>query len=62
MPVIKTQDKIKTLLPGALLKVYCTDPGVEADIPAWCRINGHKVLHIEKQALEICLTIEVGNQ
>jgi len=61
MPVIRTQDKIKTLAPGCILKVHCTDPGVEADIPAWCRINGHKVLAIEKQALEICVIIEVGD-
>lgn len=44
MPVIKTQDKIKTLHPGDTLTVICTDPGVLHDIPAWCRINGHEVL------------------
>lgn len=44
MPVIKTQNKIQTLANGETLLVAATDPGVMHDIPAWCRINGHKVL------------------
>jgi len=44
MPVIRTQDKIKELAPGDILEVVCTDPGALNDVPAWCRINGHKVL------------------
>ena len=44
MPVIKTQDRIKELQAGDELIVYCTDPGVLQDIPAWCRINGHLVI------------------
>ena len=60
MPVIRTQDKIKTLPPGSVLRVYCTDPGVKADIPTWCRINGHEVVTIEEKAQEIQITIEVG--
>ena len=43
MPVIRTQDKIKTLNNGDVLEVICTDPGALNDVPAWCRINGHKV-------------------
>jgi tRNA 2-thiouridine synthesizing protein A len=31
------------------------------DIPAWCRINGHKVLQTREQDGEIILLIEVGN-
>ena len=60
MPVIRTQDKVKTLSPGEVLKIYCTDPGVKADIPTWCRINGHRVLDIEERDQEIHVTIEVG--
>ncbi|MEY8263236.1 MAG: sulfurtransferase TusA family protein [Bermanella sp.] len=60
MPVIRTQDKIKTLVAGDVLKVICTDPGVVHDIPAWSRINGHKVLEIQQDDDEIFITIEVG--
>ena len=44
LPVIRTQDKVKQLNVGDRLEVICTDPGVMQDIPAWCRINGHKVI------------------
>jgi len=60
MPVIRTQDKIKTLKPGDILRVTCTDPGALNDIPAWCRINGHEVISTEEQQDEIFITIKVG--
>ncbi len=59
MPVIRTQDKIKTLKDGDVLVVSCTDPGVKNDIPAWCRINGHQVDHIKERDDEILVTITV---
>ncbi len=49
IPVIRTQNQAKKLAPGDILEVVCTDPGVVNDIPAWCRINGHEVLGIEKR-------------
>lgn len=59
MPVIRTQDKIKTLAAGDILKVTCTDPGALNDIPAWCRINGHEVIATNEQGDEILITIRV---
>lgn len=61
MPVIRTQDKITTLSAGDILQVICTDPGALNDIPAWCRINGHKVINTEQNQDEIMITIEVGD-
>lgn len=61
MPVIKTQNAIKKLSTGDILLVSATDPGVKQDIPAWCRINGHKVLSIEERNNELLLRIEVGD-
>lgn len=61
MPVIKTQNAIKTMVSGDNLRVTCTDPGVLQDIPAWCRINGHTVLQMEEIDHEFILIIEVGN-
>ena len=60
MPVIRTQDKIKTLSPGDTLKVTCTDPGAKQDIPAWCRINGHRFIDSQENGNEVILNIEVG--
>ena len=60
MPVIRTQDKIKTLKPGDTLKVICTDPGAKQDIPSWCRINGHRFIDSQEIGSEVILNIEVG--
>ena len=61
MPVIKTQNIIKTLSSGDKVRVSCTDPGVMQDIPAWCRINGHTVLNTEEIDHEYILIIKVGS-
>lgn len=60
MPVIRTQNKVEELSAGDTLEVVCTDPGVVNDIPAWCRINGHKVLQTSEDGGEITILIEVG--
>lgn len=59
MPVIKTQNAIRKLQTGDVLTVTATDPGVLHDIPAWCRINGHKVLEQKQENREIEIRIEV---
>ena len=60
MPVIKTQNRIAELIHGDELEVVCTDPGALNDIPAWCRINGHQVLHAEETDTEVIIRIRVG--
>jgi TusA-related sulfurtransferase len=44
LPVIRVQDRIRSLAPGTLLDVIATDPGTLHDVPAWCRVHGHEVL------------------
>lgn len=61
LPVIRTQDKVKTLQPGDTLEIVSTDPGALNDIPAWCRINGHKVLSSRREEDEVIILIEVGH-
>lgn len=61
MPVIRAQDKVAELQPGDVLEVVCTDPGALHDIPAWCRINGHKVLATRREDNEVIIEIEVGH-
>lgn len=61
MPVIRTQDKVAELEPGDLLEVVATDPGVVNDIPAWCRINGHKVVETREENGDIIILVEVGS-
>jgi len=59
MPVIKTQDKVNQLTEGDRLTVTCTDPGALNDIPAWCRINGHKIIEMKEINDEVIVLIEV---
>ncbi len=59
LPVIRAQDKIKTLQPGDQLKVISSDPGALNDIPAWCRINGHRVLETHRDEYQVMILIEV---
>jgi len=61
MPVIKTQNKIYELSTGDILEVTCTDPGALNDIPAWCRINGHRVVETREQDEEVIIVIEVAD-
>jgi len=60
MPVIRTQDAIAKLNNGDIVEVVCTDPGALNDVPAWCRINGHKVLKTSEKDDAIIITIEVA--
>ncbi len=60
LPVIRTQDKVKTMQTGDILEVVCTDPGVMQDIPTWCRINGHHVLDTLSDDMEYIIILEVG--
>ncbi|MEW8015279.1 MAG: SirA family protein [Candidatus Sedimenticola endophacoides] len=61
MPVIRVQDVVRTLAPGSLVEARCSDPGALHDIPAWCRINGHRVLATRTTADdEYIVVVEVG--
>ena len=60
LPVIRTQDKVKSLQHGDVLTVECTDPGVMQDIPAWCRINGHTVLETRAGDGEYVIVLQVN--
>jgi len=60
LPVIRAQDKIKTMQADEKLLVRCTDPGALNDIPAWCRINGHQVLETNRDEYEVSVLIQVG--
>jgi len=60
LPVIRTQERVATLAPGDLLEITATDPGVLADIPAWCRVHGHEILEAVRENNEIRVVVRVG--
>ena len=59
LPVVRTQDRVRELEHGTPLKILATDPGALEDIPAWCRIHGHRVCSVneEQDTLEICIEV-----
>jgi len=59
MPVIRTQQTVDGLSHGDGLEVICTDPGVLHDIPAWCRVHGHRFDGAEEDGDEIRVRLTV---
>ncbi|MET0088924.1 MAG: sulfurtransferase TusA family protein [Candidatus Thiodiazotropha sp.] len=60
MPVIRVQNAIEQLSPGNRVEAVCTDPGALNDIPAWSRINGHRVVETRAEAGEYIVVVEVA--
>ena len=60
MPVIRVQNAVAELSAGTLVEVLCSDPGALNDIPAWCRINGHRVVDARSSEDEYLVILEVG--
>jgi tRNA 2-thiouridine synthesizing protein A len=48
MPIVKMAKAIKEIQPGEILEAFATDPGVMADVPAWCRTTGNELVTLEK--------------
>ncbi len=59
LPVIRTQDRIRSLQSGDLLVVVASDPGVLYDIPSWCRIHGHELVASVREGKLCRITIRV---
>ncbi len=49
IPVVKLAQAIKTVRVGDEIEATATDPGVLADIPAWCRSTGNELVSIGKE-------------
>ena len=59
MPVIKVQNAVEALPVGAIVEAICTDPGAMNDIPAWSRINGHRVVETRVDDADYIVVVEV---
>lgn len=56
-PIMKTAERMDALEAGQVLELISDDPGVEVDMPAWCRSTGHEFLGIERRGHEIRVLI-----
>lgn len=43
-PLSSIAASLRDMAPGSVLEIRSTDPGVAADLPAWCRMTGHEFL------------------
>ena len=44
--VLELRLRMKALSAGQVLMVSATDPGAPEDIPAWCGMTGHTLIHV----------------
>jgi tRNA 2-thiouridine synthesizing protein A len=44
MPIVRTAQAARAMLPGTTIEVLATDPGSVRDFTAWCRVTGHELL------------------
>ena len=58
LPVILAKKAIDVLAPGQVLQILATDPGARADIPAWCRRTGHKILEATEAGGALSFLVE----
>lgn len=52
IPVVKLAMAIKKIDVGQVIQGIATDPGVMADIPAWCRSTRNELVSIEQKGKE----------
>jgi tRNA 2-thiouridine synthesizing protein A len=43
--VMELRTRLQSMRPGQVLKLMAADPGMPEDLPAWCRLTGHKLIH-----------------
>lgn len=61
LPALKTRKALKSVKPGELLEVHCTDPLSVIDIPNLIRETGDRVEITERAEHRIVFTIEKAN-
>jgi tRNA 2-thiouridine synthesizing protein A len=61
LPALKTRKALKTLAPGDVLEVHCTDPLAVIDIPSLIGETGDKVEIAERAEHRIVFMIEKAN-
>jgi len=49
LPILALAKAVRTLAPGDEVMLLATDPGVEADVAAWCQSTGHMLLSLGRQ-------------
>ncbi|MEO5365174.1 MAG: sulfurtransferase TusA family protein [Magnetococcus sp. WYHC-3] len=57
LPLLRIGELARTLPAGGRARVIATDPGLQRDLPVWCRVNGFRLEGIEQRGRELIGTI-----
>jgi len=49
IPVVRLKQAIGQVSVGGVVEAFATDPGVLADIPAWCKATGNELVKMERE-------------
>ena len=44
MPIVRTAQAVRALLPGSVIELLATDAGSVRDVAAWTRSTGHELV------------------
>jgi TusA-related sulfurtransferase len=61
LPILRADAAILDLQVGQILEIQATDPGLVNDLPAWCQVNGHKILEIRHEGRLLIGRVEKGS-
>jgi tRNA 2-thiouridine synthesizing protein A len=45
--VMHLRRRLQAMQPGQLFKLIARDPGAREDLPAWCRLTGHRLVYAD---------------
>jgi len=48
IPIVKISQAVKQVQVGETIEAVATDPGVLADIPAWCKTSKNELVKMER--------------
>jgi TusA-related sulfurtransferase len=48
MPILKTREAVKLMVPGQILEMTSDDPASEADVRTWSNRTGNTLLSVER--------------
>jgi tRNA 2-thiouridine synthesizing protein A len=51
--ILLLRTRVRALPPRSVLRLKANDLGAKEDIPAWCRLTGHRLLHAEHPIYDI---------
>jgi tRNA 2-thiouridine synthesizing protein A len=60
LPILRADAAIRKMQVGQVLEVQSTDPGLNNDLPAWCGVNGHKMLGIRQEGRVVIGLVKKG--